>query len=41
MEEKEYYKQKIIENINKIEESEILQYIYIIIKDIIIEKEIK
>lgn len=33
------YKEKIIEMINKIENVDILNYIYIIISDIMVEKE--
>ena len=39
MEEKEFYRQQIIDNLNKIDEIDILQYIFIIVDDIIMEKE--
>lgn len=39
MKEKEYYREQIVEMIQKIEDADVLNYIYIIVDDI--EKELK
>lgn len=39
MKEKEYYREQIVERIRKIEDTDVLNYIYIIVDDI--EKELK
>lgn len=39
MKEKEYYREQIVEMIHKIEDADVLNYIYIIVDDI--EKELK